>query len=170
MLRGNSRRYAHSIFLLTSSLKGTLQVHVLGSSLPMRLHPKLPMTIVFSILRSLLLTVLLLVSLLLPGPASPFNPLSPLKRFDVFVVDQQSVCVPLLRLVSGSRIVFYCHFPDKLLSSGWSIGENGKSVKAGGGLLRRIYRWPVDKLEEWTTGAYLSERTGQDAVPPVTEN
>ena len=118
----------------------------------MRLHPKLPMTIVFSILRSLLLTIILLVSLLLPGPASPLNPLSPLKRFDVFIVDQQSVCVPLLRLVSGSRVVFYCHFPDKLLSAGWTIGENGKSVRREGGLLRRIYRWPVDKLEEWTTG------------------
>lgn len=120
----------------------------------MRLHPKVPLTIVFSILRSLLLTLLLLFSLLLPGPASPFNPLSPLKRFDVYVVDQQSVCVPLLRFVSGSRVVFYCHFPDKLLSAGWSIGPEGKTVRSRGGLLRRIYRWPVDKLEEWTTGMY----------------
>lgn len=118
----------------------------------MRLHPKAPLTIVFSILRSLLLTLLLLFSLMLPAPASFFNPLSPLKRFDVFVVDQQSVCVPLLRLASGSRVVFYCHFPDKLLSAGWTVGPEGRNLNRKAGLLRRIYRWPVDKLEEWTTG------------------
>ena len=136
---------------------------MLGSSLPMRLHHRVPLTIIFSILRSLLLTVLLLFSLLLPGPASPFNPLSPLEKFDVFIVDQQSVCVPLLRFVSGSRVVFYCHFPDKLLSAGWTIGPDGESVRETGGVLRRLYRWPIDKLEEWTTGMrpYASQ-VGQD--------
>jgi alpha-1,3/alpha-1,6-mannosyltransferase len=111
------------------------------------------LTIVFSILRSLLLTILLSFSLLLPGPAAPWNPLSPLEAFDVFVVDQQSVCVPLLRLLSGSRVVFYCHFPDKLLSQGWEIGPEGKSVKSRSGFVRKVYRWPIDKLEEFTTGA-----------------
>lgn len=134
---------------------GTLPVHVLGSSLPMKLCRWLPMTIIFSILRSLLLTFLLLSSLLLPGPAGFANPLSPLERFDVFVVDQQSVCVPLLRLVSGSRVVFYCHFPDKFLSQGWSIDDQGKSIKSHVGLLRTIYRWPIDKLEESTTGELI---------------
>ena len=66
-------------------------------------------------------------------------------------MDQQSVAVPLLKFVSGSRVVFYCHFPDKLLSAGWTF--NDKEVKRqGAGLLRRAYRWPVDKLEEFTTG------------------
>ena len=136
--------------MLTGGL-GTLQVRVLGSSIPMTLHPRFSATIVCSIVRSLLLAILLLFSLLLPGPASPFNPLSPLPRFDVFIVDQQSVAVPLLKFVSGSRVVFYCHFPDKLLSAGWTF--NDKEVKRqGAGLLRRAYRWPVDKLEEFTTG------------------
>ena len=119
------------------------------------------MTIIFSILRSLLLTLLLSVSLLLPGPASPFNPLSPLSRFDIFVVDQQSVCVPFLRLFTGTRVVFYCHFPDKLLSGGWEVNVDtqGNGVELGSkeglhgrSLLKRVYRWPIDKLEEWTTG------------------
>lgn len=36
-------------------------------------------------------------------------------------------------------MLFYCHFPDKLLA--------GK-----GGLLKRIYRWPFDWIESWSTG------------------
>lgn len=132
---------------------GTLPVNVLGSSLPRSLHPRFPMTIVFSILRSLLLALLLSFSFLLPGPASRLNPLHGIEHFDVYVVDQQSVCVPLLRLLTGTRVVFYCHFPDKLLSGGWVFGED-KVERTEGGLLKKVYRWPIDKLEEWTTGGY----------------
>lgn len=139
-------------------------MHVLGSSLPRQLHPRFPMTIIFSILRSLLLTILLSASLLLPGPPSRFNPLSPIDKFDVFFVDQQSVCVPFLRLFTGTRVVFYCHFPDKLLSGGWEVNVDSKGDGArvgrsegarGGSLLKRLYRWPIDKLEELTTGRLL---------------
>lgn len=120
------------------------------------------MTIVFSILRSILLTFLLWFSQVLPGPASRINPLSPLTKFDVFVVDQQSVCVPFVRLLLGTPVVFYCHFPDKLLSGGWEIGSESatghvdlsRQVKGANraGLLKRVYRWPIDRLEEYTTG------------------
>jgi len=117
------------------------------------------MTIIFSILRNLLLSVLLWFSQVIPPPAGLINPLAPLPAFDVFFVDQQSVSVPLLRLLTGTPVVFYCHFPDKLLSGGWDISEaSGGSVdlKHGGvqkvGLLKKVYRWPIDKLEEVTTG------------------
>lgn len=153
------------------NLLGTLQVHVLGSSLPRRIHPRLPATIIFSILRSLLLTVLLCLSLFLPGPASFFNPLSPLARFDVYIVDQQSVCVPLLRFLAGTRVVFYCHFPDKLLSGGWEVSVDRKGQggvrKGGKSLIKRVYRWPVDKLEEWTTGEMLSPLPCTMLPPPT---
>nr|ODN92413.1 alpha-1,3/alpha-1,6-mannosyltransferase [Cryptococcus depauperatus CBS 7841] len=133
---------------------GTLPVHVLGSSLPRHLHSRLPMTIIFSILRSLLLSILFLTSLLLPGPPSLLNPLSPMERFDVFIVDQQAVSIPLLRLVSGTRVVFYCHFPDKLLSGKWEIDIRKDTGyvkrKKGTSLVQRVYRWPIDKLEEYT--------------------
>ncbi|GMK57603.1 hypothetical protein CspeluHIS016_0404370 [Cutaneotrichosporon spelunceum] len=137
---------------------GTLPVHVLGSSLPRSLHPKLPMTIVFSILRSLLLTLLLFLSQVIPPPAGFINPLAPLGKFDVFFVDQQSICVPFLRMLTGTPVVFYCHFPDKLLSGGWEIssgdGEVDLSQRRAGrqSLLKRVYRWPIDRLEEFTTG------------------
>jgi alpha-1,3/alpha-1,6-mannosyltransferase len=59
---------------------------------------------------------------------------------DVFVVDQVSISVPLLRAM-GKPVVFYGHFPDKLLcirsDSPW----------------KRLYRVPLDFLEEITTAA-----------------
>ncbi|KAK8846831.1 hypothetical protein IAR55_005919 [Kwoniella newhampshirensis] len=167
------QRRGHDVVMFTSrhdptrcfpeTIDGTLTVHVLGSFLPRTLHPRLPLTIVFSILRSLTLAFLLIFSLLLPGPPTPMNPLSPIEPFDIFFIDQQSVAIPLLRFMSGTRVVFYCHFPDKLLSGGWEInvdakGQEGMSTverKTGTGsvsVAKRLYRWPIDKLEEVTTG------------------
>lgn len=60
---------------------------------------------------------------------------------DIFFIDQLSAAVPLLRLFcTRTRVLFYCHFPDKLLAQRQS-------------LLKKIYRIPFDWLESWTTGA-----------------
>ncbi|EMD69855.1 glycosyltransferase family 4 protein [Bipolaris sorokiniana ND90Pr] len=57
-----------------------------------------------------------------------------------FFVDQLSAGIPLLRLLlPRPRIIFYCHFPDKLLAK-------------KGGFLKTLYRRPFDWLESWTTG------------------
>lgn len=59
---------------------------------------------------------------------------------DVFFVDQLSAGVPLLRLLSpASRVLFYCHFPDKLLAQ-------------KGGAIKSLYRLPFDWVESWSTG------------------
>jgi len=51
-----------------------------------------------------------------------------------------SACLPVLRLLApNARIVFYCHFPDLLLTQRTSK-------------LKQLYRWPLDWLEEVTTG------------------
>ncbi|PAA69689.1 hypothetical protein BOX15_Mlig024696g3, partial [Macrostomum lignano] len=55
------------------------------------------------------------------------------------IVDQVSAPVPLLRWFSR-RTLFYCHYPDLLLSTQRS------------GRLKRMYRRPLDALEAWTTG------------------
>jgi alpha-1,3/alpha-1,6-mannosyltransferase len=61
-------------------------------------------------------------------------------RPTAFLVDQLSAGVPLLRLLYPSpRILFYCHFPDKLLASRRSI-------------IKRVYRIPFDWVESWSTG------------------
>ncbi|CAN6269082.1 unnamed protein product [Urochloa humidicola] len=59
--------------------------------------------------------------------------------FDVILVDQVSVVIPLLKLKASAKIVFYCHFPDLLLAQHTTM-------------LRRLYRKPIDMIEEATTG------------------
>lgn len=64
---------------------------------------------------------------------------------DVFFCDQISAPIPLIkcfsRLLHGHtpKIIFYCHHPDMLLTTRSS-------------LLKSLYRWPIDLLEELTTG------------------
>ncbi|XP_048578101.1 alpha-1,3/1,6-mannosyltransferase ALG2 [Nematostella vectensis] len=57
---------------------------------------------------------------------------------DVIMCDQVSACVPVLKM-SKAKVLFYCHFPDMLLTQRKS-------------LLKRLYRAPLDWLEEITTG------------------
>ncbi|CAG5113500.1 Oidioi.mRNA.OKI2018_I69.chr2.g7604.t1.cds [Oikopleura dioica] len=61
------------------------------------------------------------------------------KEADVIFVDQVSHCVPILRLLSKAKILFYCHYPDQLLSK-------------PGSALKSLYRLPMDKFEEYSTG------------------
>jgi alpha-1,3/alpha-1,6-mannosyltransferase len=57
-----------------------------------------------------------------------------------FFVDQLSAGIPLLRILQPHpRVIFYCHFPDKLLAK-------------KGGWLKALYRRPFDWLESWSTG------------------
>lgn len=72
------------------------------------------------------------------------------KQHDVYFVDQLSTCVPLLRVFAGRRVVFYCHFPDKLLANGEFSEDVGK-MRMRGGWLKRVYRMPMDWVEEITT-------------------
>ncbi|KAJ4762862.1 hypothetical protein LUZ62_073237 [Rhynchospora pubera] len=59
--------------------------------------------------------------------------------FDVVLVDQVSVVIPLLRIKQSTKVVFYCHFPDLLLAKHTTM-------------LRKLYRKPIDTIEEVTTG------------------
>lgn len=59
--------------------------------------------------------------------------------FDVILADQVSVVIPILKLKKSAKVVFYCHFPDLLLAQHSTI-------------LRRLYRKPIDFIEEITTG------------------
>ena len=60
-------------------------------------------------------------------------------HYDVAVCDQVSLVVPFLKHLLRFKVLFYCHFPDMLLAS-------------RGSCLRRLYRWPFDALERWSTG------------------
>ncbi|CAN9514253.1 unnamed protein product [Ophioblennius macclurei] len=61
-------------------------------------------------------------------------------EYDVIFCDQVSACIPVLRLSRHrKKVLFYCHFPDQLLTQRKSA-------------LKKIYRAPIDWLEESTTG------------------
>lgn len=67
--------------------------------------------------------------------------LSHQEPIDVIVCDQISLGIPLLRLAANRpKILFYCHFPDQLLA-------------LPGSRLKRLYRAPLNYLEELTTGS-----------------
>ncbi|KAJ0172311.1 hypothetical protein K1T71_012284 [Dendrolimus kikuchii] len=63
----------------------------------------------------------------------------PIEEPTVIFCDLISLCIPFLKMARGPfRVVFYCHHPDKLLSS-------------EGGFLKKLYRAPLNWLEEFTT-------------------
>ncbi|KAF8103490.1 hypothetical protein N665_0188s0425 [Sinapis alba] len=104
------------------TLSGIFQVTVYGSFLPRHIFYRLHAVCAY--LRCLFVALCVLL-----GWSS----------FDVVLADQVSVVVPLLKIKRSSKVVFYCHFPDLLLA---------KHTTA----LRRMYRKPIDFLEEQTTG------------------
>ncbi|GLC39055.1 hypothetical protein PLESTB_001288500 [Pleodorina starrii] len=61
--------------------------------------------------------------------------------YDIIIADQVSVVVPVVKmLMPRTKVLFYCHFPDLLLTKRESA-------------LKKLYRAPLDYLEEITTGA-----------------
>lgn len=117
-----SHRDIHHCF--DEARDGTLNVQVLGNTVvPTHIFGR------FSILCAILRQLHLSLTLLFSNPAL---------SHEILIVDQLSTSIPLLRL--QYPILFYCHFPDKLLAKGrehW---------------LKRLYRVPFDWIEEVSTG------------------
>jgi alpha-1,3/alpha-1,6-mannosyltransferase len=105
---------------------GTLDVRIHGSFLPMQMaqHFRAPL----GILRASFLACVV-----------AFRG----ERFDILFCDLIPHVIPLLRLVSRAKIIYYCHHPDLL-------------VAPARGLLYRFYRAPINLLEE--IGANMSDR------------
>ncbi|XP_061984288.1 uncharacterized protein LOC133703696 [Populus nigra] len=59
--------------------------------------------------------------------------------FDVILAHRVSVVIPLWKLKKSMKVVFYCHFLDLLLAQHTTV-------------LWRLYRKPIDFIEEITTG------------------
>lgn len=103
-----------------------LHIEVYGDFLPRSFMNKF--MIVFSILRQMWLVSVLFLK-------------NDLNKYDFIIVDQLSICLPFLQYFSKGKIIFYCHFPDLLLS-------NKKSS-----IIKQLYRIPLDFLEQVTTGS-----------------
>lgn len=109
---------------------GTLDVRVRGNSI-------FPHSILgrFTVLCAILRQFHMVIQISMWG--KELNKLEP----EILFMDQLSACIPLLRQTCKEpRILFYCHFPDKLLA------QRTNWVKS-------VYRWPFDWLESWSTGA-----------------
>ncbi|ELR22987.1 mannosyltransferase [Acanthamoeba castellanii str. Neff] len=110
---------------LDETRNGTLKVIVHGDALPRSLGGRFKAF--FAYLRNLYLALALVRSHKHGG------------AYDVIFVDAISASIPILKL-TGAKILFYCHFPDRNLCT------DRRS------LLKRLYRLPLDVLEEVTTG------------------
>ncbi len=104
------------------TINGTVGVTVVGDWLPRSLCGKFQA--LFAYLRMIVAAFYLVL----------FSGL----QYDMIFCDQISACIPILRL-KKTKILFYCHFPDLLLTERKST-------------LKRIYRFGIDWLEEKTTG------------------
>ncbi|KAI8557878.1 hypothetical protein RHMOL_Rhmol04G0045000 [Rhododendron molle] len=104
------------------TLAGTFPVTVYGAFLPRHIFYRLHAVCAY------LRCIFVALCLLLMWPS-----------FDVILADQVSIVIPLLKLKKSTKVVFYCHFPDMLLAQHTTV-------------LRRMYRKPIDFLEEMTTG------------------
>ncbi|KAK8889989.1 Alpha-1,3-mannosyltransferase-like protein [Tritrichomonas musculus] len=94
------------------------EVHVHGNYIPRNLFGIF--SIFFSLLRFLWLTIVCAFK----------------SKADVFIVDQISAWLPILRLLCPkAKIIFYCHFPDLLLANHSSF--------------RKFYRLPFDWIEKF---------------------
>ncbi|GAB6029297.1 Alpha-1,3-mannosyltransferase-like protein [Chamberlinius hualienensis] len=58
---------------------------------------------------------------------------------ELIICDQISACIPFMKLFTYAKIMFYCHFPDQLLTDRKTN-------------LKKVYRVPIDWLEEKSTG------------------
>lgn len=104
-----------------------LNVKVYGDFLPTHIFRR------FHILCAIMRQLYLVTKMIITGEIS---------QYDYFIIDQLSICIPIISWFSNddSRTLFYCHFPDQLLSKRSSM-------------LKRIYRYPFDTIEEWSTGS-----------------
>lgn len=70
---------------------------------------------------------------------------------DVFVLDVLPTPIPFLVWSRAKSVIYYCHFPDKLLTrdtvNGILIGKRKKSLK---NTLKGWYRNVMDSVEEWS--------------------
>ncbi|PYH90608.1 alpha-1,3-mannosyltransferase alg-2 [Aspergillus ellipticus CBS 707.79] len=129
---------------------GTLDVRVRGNTIfPAHVGGRL--YVLMAILRQLHLTKAVLSEL---HEASTNNENKESTPDEIFIVDQVPACVPFLKTLgarNGStkaqqRILFYCHFPDQLLSR---RDEGAQLVR----LAKGLYRYPFDWFEGWAMSA-----------------
>ncbi|KYR00399.1 glycosyltransferase [Tieghemostelium lacteum] len=109
---------------------GQLDIHVRGNVFPRSIGNR------FMVICAMIRNILAALSIIAHQWKYAY---SPEKRYQMVIIDQISASIPLFKLLTPStKILFYCHFPDKLLSirNSW---------------IKSVYRLPIDYFEEFTT-------------------
>lgn len=103
---------------------GTLEVIALGSWIPRSIFNRFHALLAY--LKIMLIAIYLVI----------------FSTHDLVLCDQVPTCIPIFKWFdyrNKSRIIYYCHFPDQLLTDRETLAK-------------RIYRSLIDWLEERTTG------------------
>lgn len=114
--------YHNPAHCFKETIDGTLDVEVRGNLFPREIFRR------FTALCAMIRMILAAIYVILYAG-----------KYDAIIVDQVSACVPLLRLFN-KKVIFYCHYPDKLLC------VDRRSI------FKRFYRFFLDLFEEITTG------------------
>ncbi len=137
---------------------GTLDVQVVRTMIPRSFLGMLHLPL--AIAQQLSMTFQLLIAFLcfrypstIPSFLYPlYSSVKPTEAYDVIFMDQLPAGIPWLRHLSGTRVVYYCHFPDKEIGNSIALQRARARGQSGPSLLRRIYRFPFDLYEEGCTG------------------
>lgn len=114
-------------------------VHIVGQFLPLNILGKL--TALCSTIRMIYLSIV--AKWMFPDA-------------DVFVLDVLPTPIPFLTcgIRSVKSVIYYCHFPDKLLTrssvNGDIVTRSNVPKKRFQDFIRGVYRSVMDRLEEWT--------------------
>ncbi len=117
-------------------------VHIVGSFIPINIFGY--GTVFFSTIRMLYISFM--ARIMFPNA-------------DVFVLDVLPTPIPFLIWSGVQSVIYYCHFPDKLLTRDTVNGEIGiATIQQRGGerrtsfknILKKMYRNVMDTVEEWS--------------------
>lgn len=75
----------------------------------------------------------------------------PIPAFDLFFFDQLPTGIPWLKILLATRVVYYCHFPDKDIGNSIAMQKAHARGESGPSIFRKLYRLPFDLYEEGTT-------------------
>ncbi|SAM81988.1 related to alpha-1,3-mannosyltransferase alg2 [Ustilago bromivora] len=161
------QQLGHEVVILTShhnprhcfepTRDGTLKVQVMHTLVPRSIFGSFHLPC--AILQQMSLVFQLILAVMLfnyPGTLPRFvtrrlTSSPPIPGFDLFFFDQLPAGIPWLKILLATRVVYYCHFPDKDIGNSIAMQKAHARGESGPSVLRKVYRLPFDLFEEGTT-------------------
>lgn len=136
---------------------GTLRVQVMRTIIPRSILGSFHLPCAILQQMSLVFQVILAIMLFnYPGTmprcvAKRLTSAKPMAGFDLFFFDQLPTGIPWLKILLATRVVYYCHFPDKDIGNSIAMQKAHARGESGPSIFRKLYRLPFDLYEEGTT-------------------